>query len=214
MKFLQFFQGNKTKKIALTATLTALSICLALASFPVFPTAPFLRMDFADTSLFIVGMICGPIYGLIATFISCLIQDLTIAPTPAHSGLLIHFLITGLTMLTISLIYRLYIRKNILVKIENNEFLEKKQNLIDSINYIAISFFCGAIVWFSLAILLNLTIIPAIYNMSAKQVINSLLGILIAFNAIKYVINFFFALLVIIRAHKSLSKNYKKENKN
>lgn len=207
MKFLDFFNGKKTKKIALTAILTALSTCLAFASFPVFPQASFLKMDFADITLFITGMVCGPIYGLAATLISCTLQDLIIAHSPYSSGILMHFLITGLTMLFISLIYRYYVKKHMINKLDEN--ISYKKNFRISIKYIILAFIVGAITWFSLALILNLTITPKIYGMTAKQVINTLLSVIISFNVLKYVLNFILTALIIIRAHKSIYKQSK-----
>lgn len=209
MNFLDFFIGKKTKKIALCALLTALSMCLAFASFPIFPSAPFLRMDFADTTLFLTGMICGPIYGLVATLISCVYQDLVIAHSPANSGMLIHFLITGITMLIISIIYRNYFKKNIIKKINDKTF---KNNNKKSVIYTLIVFFSGAISWFSLATILNLTITPKVYGISTKEVIKSMLSVLILFNVIKYVINFMITFIIILRIHKKIIKNFAQNN--
>ena len=57
------------KRIAILGTMTALSYLLTLVSFPIFPMAPFLMLDFSFAIMLLTGYMLGPISALIIVLV-------------------------------------------------------------------------------------------------------------------------------------------------
>ena len=49
------------KRIALMAVFVALSFCVSLLDFPIFPATPFLKLDFGNTFILLIAFLLGPI---------------------------------------------------------------------------------------------------------------------------------------------------------
>jgi len=62
------------KKIAVMAIMTALSYCVQLLEFPVFPAASFLELDFSGVFILLVGFLYGPVEGVIVLVIKELLH--------------------------------------------------------------------------------------------------------------------------------------------
>ena len=52
---------NKAKKIAITAVALALSYAVSLISFPLFPAAPWLKLDFSYAIMLLAAYLLGPL---------------------------------------------------------------------------------------------------------------------------------------------------------
>jgi len=61
-----------TKKIVLMALFTALAYVVSLFSFPLFSAAPYLKLDFGNVFILLIGFLLGPIEGAIV----CIIKEL------------------------------------------------------------------------------------------------------------------------------------------
>lgn len=61
-------------KLTMTALLSAMAVVLGLWRFPVFPTASFLTVDFADVPILLATLLFGPAAGAGGLFCVCAIQ--------------------------------------------------------------------------------------------------------------------------------------------
>ena len=62
--------GNKTefftaKRVAILGTMTAVAYLLTLISFPIFPMAPFLMLDFSFAIMLLAGYMLGPVSSIV-----------------------------------------------------------------------------------------------------------------------------------------------------
>ncbi len=96
-----------TKKLAVMAMLTALSVVLVwLIHFPVFPAVAFLEYDPADIAILVGTFTLGPWAGLGLTLVASAIQGLTVSAQSGLYGILMHVISTGTMALTAGLIYK------------------------------------------------------------------------------------------------------------
>jgi len=60
------------KRLALMAIFTALSFVVSLFEFPIFPAADFLKLDFGNVFIMLIGFLLGPVEGIIV----CVLKEL------------------------------------------------------------------------------------------------------------------------------------------
>ncbi len=90
--------------IAYMALFTALAFVVTLIDFPVFPAAPYLRLDFANVFFLIEGFIFGPVEAVISIAIKelfCLLKSST-----GGVGEIANFLMSVAFVILPSLLYR------------------------------------------------------------------------------------------------------------
>lgn len=73
---------STTKKIVFTAVFTALSYAISFFEIPLFPAAPFLKLDFSAVFILLVGFKFGVYYGIS----SCAIKELICFLTKSTTG--------------------------------------------------------------------------------------------------------------------------------
>lgn len=97
----------KTKKLVRVSMLCAISVILAyIVHFPLIPSAPFLEYDPADISIILIGLSYGTGWGILATFITSLIQGLTVSSASGWIGIIMHIVSTGMFVLAVSEVYK------------------------------------------------------------------------------------------------------------
>lgn len=150
------------------AMLTALSIVLVYAvRLPLIPSAPFLEYDAADIPVLIGSMVLGPVAGIIILLAVCIIQALTVSASSGWIGFVMHFVASGVFVLTASLIYK-----------------RKKTNMSLLIGLIA-----GSIAMVIVMIPLNLVFTGIFMGTGVQAVVSMLIPAIIPFNLLKAVIN-------------------------
>ena len=96
-----------TKKLAVMAMLTALSIVLVwLIHFPIFPAVNFLEYDPADIAILVGTFTLGPWAGLGMTVVASLIQGVTVSAQSGIYGIIMHFIATGTMVAVAGFIYK------------------------------------------------------------------------------------------------------------
>ena len=180
--------NQKLQRLTISAVLAALSIVLMVTiRFSIFPTAPFYEMEFADVPILVCSTLFGPVYGLATLFVVCLIQALTVSASSGIIGFLMHFLSSGLMILTIYLI-------------------RKK---LKGLKGVLISSLCGIFVVVIVMIPMNIWLASVFMNMDAISFIKSILGVCIAFNVIKAGANVFIYNIIaptILKEYRKLLK--------
>ena len=155
---------QKLQRLTTAGVLAALSLVLMVTiRFPVFPSAPFYEMDFADVPILVCSAVLGPVYALIGLFVVCLVQTLTVSASSGIIGFLMHFLSSGLMILT------LY-------------FIKKK---ISGVKGAIVSGICGVIVVVLVMIPMNIWLTSVFMNLDFSAFIKGFLGVCVAFNLIK-----------------------------
>lgn len=76
----QFFSA---RKIATLAMFTALSLVVSVFDFPIFPAAFFLKLDFGNVFIMLVGFLFGPVEGVIV----CVIKEVIRMPLGSTGGI-------------------------------------------------------------------------------------------------------------------------------
>lgn len=95
---------NKAKKIALTAVALALSYAVSLISFPLFPAAPWLKLDFSYAIMLLAAYLLGP---LAAEAIVLLLQVLSLFNTQTGGvGELANFIMANIFVVLPAVVYR------------------------------------------------------------------------------------------------------------
>lgn len=177
--------NQKLQRLTISAVLAALSIVLMVTiRFSIFPSAPFYEMEFADVPILVCSTLFGPIYGLVTLFVVCLIQALTVSASSGIIGFLMHFLSSGLMILTIYL-------------------LRKK---FSGLKGVLLSSLCGVIVVVIVMIPMNIWLASVFMHMDAMSFIKGFLGVCVAFNFIKAGAN----VLIYNIIAPTLMKEYKK----
>ncbi len=100
---------NLVAKLVMIAMLTALSIVLFVVTrFPIFPWSPWLEYEAADVPILIGGFLFGPVMGMFITFVTCLLQALTVSAQSGWVGFVMHMIATGTLVLVSSVIYKFF----------------------------------------------------------------------------------------------------------
>ncbi|MEE1185762.1 MAG: ECF transporter S component [Acutalibacteraceae bacterium] len=179
------FKKTDAKKITVIGMFIAISFVVTMLSKllpPIFSATPFLTLDFKDAFVIIAGFMYGPVYALIIAVAESVIEMITISST-GFIGLIMNILSTAVFAVVGSAIYSF--RRTIK----------------------------GAVVGLTVGIL-SMTVMMMLWNYIFtpmymgvdRQVIKSLLPIIIAFNVIKGVLNSAVALLLYKRVIFILSK--------
>ena len=162
MKKSNYTSKQKLQRLTTAAVLTALSLVLMVTiRFPLF--TPFYEMEFADLPLLICSAVLGPVYALVSLLVVCIIQTLTVSASSGIIGFFMHFLSSGLLILT------LY-------------FLRKA---IKGVKGVVISGICGAIVVVLVMIPMNIWLTSEFMQLPFNEFISGYLGVCIAFNLVK-----------------------------
>ena len=92
------------KRIAKIAVFAALAYVVSLLEFPLFPAVPFLKLDFGNVFILLVGFLLGPVEGVIA----CAVKELLRIPMSGTGGVgeLANILITTSFILLPTLLYK------------------------------------------------------------------------------------------------------------
>lgn len=186
---------QEIQRLTTAAVLSALSIVImGVLHFPIFPSAPFYEMDFADVPVLICASLLGPLYGLLSLVTVCTVQAITVSSVSGFIGFYMHFLSSGLMIIVVD-----YIRKH-------NE----------GVKGVFLSVICGIFVKTLVMIPLNIWQASMFMGLTIEQFINSILNICIAFNVIKAATNIilYSVLSPVIEKewHKLFKKNRKKQS--
>lgn len=155
---------TKNKKMIITSIFS--TICIIIVYFiriPILPSFNFLEYEFSDSAIILLTHNIGIIYGLIATFITSMIQGLTISANSGIIGIIMNIVSTS----SYIIIFYLF---------------SKKFNL-----YIAIIF--SSCIMTLIMSTLNYNITPIIYGLNQKTTINLIIFGIIPFNLIKSISN-------------------------
>lgn len=179
---------TNTRKLTTMAIMIAVSVVLVyFIHIPIFPQVSFLEYDPADIAILICGFAFGPVAGICVTVVASVIQGITVSAQSGVYGILMHIIATSALVLTSSLIYRGH---------------KSKKGA-------AVALICGVCAMVIVMIPANLVLtsfylsnIIGIPVDAARQTVISLLGFIVAFNAIKAGIN----AIVSFVLYKSISK--------
>lgn len=69
-----FMENTKTKRLVGIALMGAIAFVISMVEFPIFPTTPFLKIDFSDIPVFFGMYVFGPAGGIIIAFIRSLLS--------------------------------------------------------------------------------------------------------------------------------------------
>ena len=98
-------ENSKTRRIAALASLAAIALLLAKIRFPIFPAAPFLKMDLGEIPL-LLAVIAVPPWGGLTALTAKEILSFLVFGTNLY-GLAADFLTCGTFLLVVSLVLRL-----------------------------------------------------------------------------------------------------------
>ena len=90
---------TNTKRLVGTALFAALAYVTSFLEFPIFPAAPFLKLDFSAVFIALAAFIFGPLSGVITCFIKELIAWLTKSSTGGIGEIANFTIITGYIIL-------------------------------------------------------------------------------------------------------------------
>lgn len=176
------------KKVIVTvqlAMLAAVSIVLLyLVRFPLIPSAPFLEYDMADVPVLFGALMFGPVQGLVLLLAVCIIQALTVSASSGVIGLLMHFIASGVLVLTASLIF----------------------GKSKSLKRLVISLVCASLAMTAVMIPLNLVFTGIFMGAGASVVASMLIPAIIPFNLLKAGINCAITFVLYIPLSKVLKK--------
>lgn len=162
MKKSSYTSKQKLQRLTTAAVLTALSLVLMVTiRFPLFTA--FYEMEFADLPLLICSAVLGPVYALVSLLVVCIIQTLTVSASSGIIGFFMHFLSSGLLIIT------LY-------------FLRKA---IKGVKGVIVSGVCGAIVVVLVMIPMNIWLTSEFMHLPVNEFVSGYLGVCIAFNLVK-----------------------------
>ena len=160
----KYTSKQQIQRLTTAAVLAALSLVLMVTvRFPVFPSATFYEMEFADVPILICSSVLGPVYSLVTLLVVCIIQTLTVSSSSGIIGFLMHFLSSGLMIITISL-------------------LRKR---VSGLKGIILSSLMGVIVVVIVMIPMNIWLTSVFMNLAVTDFVKGFLGVCVAFNLIK-----------------------------
>ena len=175
---------SMTKRIVTTAMFSALAYAVSYLEFPLFPAAPFLKLDFSAVFIVLVGFLFGPISGVCACAVKELLCFLTKSST-GGVGEIANFLVISGFILIPSIVY--YFKKGIVTVI--------------------ITLLIACVVQVALALLVNRFInFPLFMGDGAKEAFASLWSFVLFFNLIKSVAVSIITILLYKRISKILKK--------
>ncbi len=165
-------QKNKSikpiKKLTLSAVLCALSLVLmSTIRFPIFPSAAFYEMEFADVPILICSTVLGPGYSIVSLFIVCLVQTLFFSSGSTWIGFMMHFVSSGLMILVVWIL----------------------RNCIKGLKGVIISDIVGVVVLTLVMIPLNMLMVTEFLHAPISVFFEQILVVCILFNIIKSTCN-------------------------
>ena len=173
-----------TKRIVTTAMFAAISYGISFLEFPIFPSAPFLKLDFSAVFIVLVGFLFGPISGVSACAVKELLCFITKSST-GGVGEIANFLVITSFILVPSIVY--YFKKGFLTVI--------------------FTLLIGCVIQVGVSLLVNRFInFPLFMGAGAKQAFSSLWPFVLAFNFIKGIA----VSVVTILLYKRISRILKK----
>ncbi len=94
------------KRMALMAVFVALSYAVSFLEIPLFPSAPFLKLDFGNVFILLIGFLLGPVEGVVV----CLLKECLrmLSSSSGGVGEIANFFVTAAYLLLPSLLYRFY----------------------------------------------------------------------------------------------------------
>lgn len=183
---------QEVQRLTTAAVLSALSIVImGVLHFPIFPSAPFYEMDFADVPVLICTALLGPLYGLLSLCTVCIVQAVTVSSVSGFIGFYMHFLSSGIMIVVVDYI--------------------KKHN--EGIKGVVMSFICGIFVKTLVMIPLNVVQASMFLGMDMQTFFDTVLNICIAFNVIKAATNIALYSLISPVIEKEWHKLFKKNKK-
>lgn len=92
------------KKIATMGIMTALAFVVSLLDFPIFPAAPFLKLDFGNIFIMLTGFLFGPVEAVIV----CVLKEALHIPVGTTGGVgeLANIIITCIYLVLPATVYR------------------------------------------------------------------------------------------------------------
>ena len=96
-------RNQSTLRLTTLGMLAALSLVLVFFNFPLFPTAPFLKFDFADIPLLICSMLFGPLPSLAVLFVVSVVQAFLLGGD-SYLGCIMHFVASGAMLVVTGLL--------------------------------------------------------------------------------------------------------------
>ncbi len=94
------------KRLAFIAAFVALSFVVSFLEFPLFPATPFLKLDFGNVFIMLVGFLLGPVEGIVCCALKECLRML--GSSSGGVGELANMLVTTTYILLPSLIYRFH----------------------------------------------------------------------------------------------------------
>lgn len=153
-----------TKKLTLAAMFCALAfVATALIRVPV---VSFLKYEPKDVIITLGGLILGPLYALIISVVTSIIEMITISDTGVI-GMVMNVLSSSAFAVTASLIYK------------------KKRTLTGAI----IGLTSGCVIQVVVMMLWNYIMVPIYMNLPREQVVGMLMPVFLPFNLIKGILN-------------------------
>lgn len=176
----EFFSA---RKIATIGVFAALSYIVMLLDFPIFPAVPFLKLDFSNVFVMLVGFAFGPVEGLVVL----VIKEVLHIPIGTTGGVgELANICMGLAYIIVpSITY--YFKKGIKIVIPTL--------LVGVVLQVGVSLLCNRYITF-----------PLYMGEGAASAFNDFYPFITAFNAIKGVANSILCLVL----YKYLSKAFKK----
>ena len=184
---------NAVDRVVKLGLLAALSVLLVtILHFPIFPAVAFLEYDMADVPILIGTFLFGPGWGLLLTLVVSILQGITVSASSGWIGILMHFIATGAFVIVAGSVYRVR----------------------HTFSGAALSLALGCAAMIAVMVPLNLLLTPLYmtgpempYESAQKLVANEFMGYILAFNAIKAVLN----AVVTILVYKSIGRVLKIE---
>lgn len=96
-----------TRKLTILAMLSAIAALLIYLNFPIFPSATYLRFDFADIPVLIGTFAFGPIAGVMITLISSAIQAFVVTGDGIY-GFIMHAVATSSLAIVSGVVYHIW----------------------------------------------------------------------------------------------------------
>lgn len=184
----KYTKRQQLQRLATAGVLAALSLVLMVTiRFPIFPSAPFYEMEFADVPILICLSFLGPIYSLVTLFVVCLIQALTVSSGSGIIGFIMHLLSSGLMIIMVHLV----------------------RSKINGVKGVVISDLVGIITMTLVMIPMNMWMVSEFMKIDVEGFVEGFLLVCVAFNLIKSTANLtIYSLIspVITKEYKRITK--------
>lgn len=157
---------QKLQRLTTASVLAALSLVLmATVRFPLFTA--FYEMEFSDFPLLVCSAVLGPVYSIVALFVVCLIQTLTVSAQSGFIGFVMHFVSSALMIIVVNAI----------------------RNKISGTKGIVLSALSGVCVMTLVMIPMNIWLTSSFMQLPLESFISGYLAVCVAFNVVKSLSN-------------------------